>query len=459
MLFTEPAFLFYFLPLLLGLHWLVPQPARNPLLLLASLFFYAWGEPVHVLLLLSSIAFNAAVGRRVADDRRWLAFGVAGNVALLGWFKYAGFLANVAGLDVPTPGLPIGISFFTFQAISYLVDVSRGEAEAPRDPMRVALYISLFPQLIAGPIVRFRDIASQLEDRRTTAEGFASGIQRFTLGLGKKMLIANTLAVPADSIFALPTSELDLATAWLGVACYSLQIYFDFSGYSDMAIGLGRMFGLEFKENFRHPYESRSVREFWRRWHISLSTWFRDYVYIPLGGGQRSPLRVALNLWAVFLLCGLWHGASWNFLLWGGYHGAFLALERMTGRSPSGIAGWLYSALVVSAGWVLFRAETLPQVWEIWQAMAGLGGATHGAAEAVWLLDTPVALALIVAAVGATSAPSRLADRISNRLRSAPIAAAGAWRSAQTLSILCLLLACGIRMASGAYDPFIYFRF
>jgi alginate O-acetyltransferase complex protein AlgI len=346
MLFTEPVFWFLFLPLLLSLHFLVVRPQRNLLLLLASLLFYAWGERSFVFVMLASIAFNYVVGLWIdtrrgvrSRERRWpLAVGVAGNLLLLAAYKYANVLADqlsavfvalgLPGLELEPIHLPIGISFFTFQGMSYVIDIHRGETPVQRHPLRLALYISMFPQLIAGPIVRYGRIATQLVERTIDRRGFADGVRRFTVGLGKKVLIANSVALPADTIFALPPDQLTTAAAWLGIVCYTLQIYFDFSGYSDMAIGLGRMFGFRFPENFNYPYVAESVTEFWRRWHMTLSNWFRDYLYLPLGGNRLGRVRLAANLFTVFFLCGLWHGASWTFVVWGLYHGVLLSLER-----------------------------------------------------------------------------------------------------------------------------------
>src|SRR6185436_9027443 len=322
------------------------------------------------------------------------------NLASLAFFKYAGFLAanlnallgatGLGAVPVPAVVLPIGISFFTFHAISYVVDVYRRDAVAQKGPVEAALYLLLFPQLIAGPIIRYRDIAAQLTARVVDLDGFATGVRRFVVGLGKKMLIANIVAVPADRLFALPAGELTAAHAWLAASCYTLQIYFDFSGYSDMAIGLAQLFGFRFKENFNYPYVSQSIQEFWRRWHISLSAWFRDYLYVPLGGNRVAPGRVYLNLVTVFFLCGLWHGASWTFVVWGLYHGAFLVLERL------GLAAWLgrmpralrhvYALLVVMVGWVFFRAESLSAAAGLLQAMAGFSPADPTAYGVTWYL-------------------------------------------------------------------------
>ncbi len=344
MLFSAATFLFLFLPVLLLLYFLCPRRLRNLLLLTASLLFYVWGEKTYVFVLLASIAVNYTLGLwldglRTARGRRLaIALAVFANLGLLATFKYAVFLLqncnvalaalHLAPLPVPNIHLPLGISFFTFHALSYVIDVYRGEVRALKDPIAFALYISFFPQSIAGPIVRYSDLATQLVRRRFFRAGFAEGVRRFIFGLSKKMLIANTLALPADAIFGLPPEGLSAGLAWLGITCYTLQIYFDFSGYSDMAIGLARMFGFDFKENFNYPYVSRSVTEFWRRWHMSLSSWFRDYLYIPLGGNRRGTIHTYFNLLAVFFLCGLWHGASWAFVGWGLYHGGFLVLER-----------------------------------------------------------------------------------------------------------------------------------
>jgi alginate O-acetyltransferase complex protein AlgI len=331
LLFSSNIFLHLFLPFLLGVYFLVPRSWRNVVLLAASLFFYAWGEPRLVLVMLGSTVLNYRLGcwigraRETPQGRRILAMGIAANLAILASFKYSTFIVECinplwaglfgSSLEVPEIVLPIGISFYTFQAMAYLIDVARGDTEAEQNPINLSLYIAMFPQLIAGPIVRYTQVADRLHDRTESVDQFAEGIRRFIIGLGKKILIANSAAAAADAIFNIPDSGLTFVVAWLGLACYTLQIYFDFSGYSDMAIGLGRMFGFKFPENFRYPYTAQSVSEFWRRWHISLSSWFRDYLYIPLGGNRGSSLRISCNLVIVFLLCGLWHGASMNFVI------------------------------------------------------------------------------------------------------------------------------------------------
>jgi alginate O-acetyltransferase complex protein AlgI len=476
MVFSSPVFLFLFLPAVLAAYALAPRPLRNAVLLAASLVFYAWGEPRFVLVMLASIAVNyllalgvaAAPGPRLAG--LGLALAVAANLALLGWFKYAAFAAVTLNqglallgqdpLAVPRVVLPIGISFFTFQALSYVIDVARRQVPAQRNPLTLALYIALFPQLVAGPIVRYRDVARQLEARPHGLERFALGVRRFAVGLGKKVLVANTLAGPADAVFALAPGELTPAVAWLGALCYAGQIYFDFSGYSDMAIGLGHLFGFHFLENFAHPYTARSLTDFWRRWHISLSTWFRDYLYIPLGGSRTTPGRVYRNLAVVFLLCGLWHGASWTFAAWGLYHGAFLVLERrglgaVLAAAPRPLQH-AYALLVVVAGWVLFRAPSLGHAVRYLAAMAGqpVGGGLPDTVAAY--LTPPVALALLAAAVGSGPLLGRLARW--ERERASP-GARLALRAAGDAGLLLVLLAAAAQLAAGTHNPFIYFRF
>lgn len=476
MVFSSPIFLFIFLPAVLYLAAVTPKGARNFLLLVASLIFYAWGEPRFLGVMLVSIAANYGLGLwvgRTRDGRNAkliVALAVCLNLGLLGVFKYAKFVvanlndllatAGVAPFSLPDVALPLGISFFTFHALSYVIDIYRRAAEPQRNPINFALYISFFPQLIAGPIIRYHDIATQLTERVVTRDGFAVGVRRFVVGLAKKVLIANVLAVPADAVFALPNDQLTAGLSWLGIACYTLQIYFDFSGYSDMAIGLARMFGFRFLENFNYPYISQSITEFWRRWHISLSNWYRDYLYIPLGGNRRSPWRTYVNLITVFFLCGLWHGASWSFVVWGMFHGAFLVLERI------GLGRWLearrqlvrhaYAVLVVMIGWVFFRSLTLTDAAAYLLAMAGFG---HGAGIEyhVWLyLDHAVLLALGVGAIG--SAPVlRWIDGWLERLPQP--ASVLAIATAQIGGVVLLFALSLMRLSAGTYNPFIYFRF
>ena len=475
MLFSSPVFLFLFLPLVLALYFAAPRAARNLLLLLASLVFYTWGEPRFVVVMLFSIAANFVLGILVERARGSraapvaVALSVTVNLGLLGTYKYAEFLVEnlnrvLALLTLPpfqvtSPSLPLGISFFTFHALSYVLDVHRGTVRAQRNPIRMALYIALFPQLIAGPIIRYHYIAPQLTTRVVTFDRFAQGIRRFVLGLGKKVLIANTVAVTADAIFALPTDQLTPGLAWLATACYTLQIYFDFSGYSDMALGLGLLFGFRFPENFNYPYVSRSVTEFWRRWHISLSTWFRDYLYIPLGGNRGAPWRTYVNLVTVFFLCGLWHGASWTFVGWGLFHGLFLVIERRgLGRWLAARAaplGHAYTLLVVMIGWVFFRATTLQSALAMLAAMGGAAQGTGVEHYARLYLDVPQVLALLVGAVGALPALPTLA-RWCNR-RSAPVD--GVLALASIAGLLLVFVSSAMMLAAGTYNPFIYFRF
>jgi alginate O-acetyltransferase complex protein AlgI len=406
--------LFLFLPVVLTVYALLPGTrAKNLWLLLASLFFYAWGEVFFIFLLLASTVTNYFLGLWVdrSEDagRRKLAVGiaVAANIGLLAFFKYADLVVTtlnpllaLAGTPlIPQPHimLPIGISFFTFHALSYVIDIYRRKWKAATDPKDVALYIFFFPQLIAGPILRWSAIAPQLLERTMSCDVFAEGVRRFVGGLAKKMIIANAVALPADQVFALPANELSPLVAWFGILCYTLQIYFDFSGYSDMAVGLGKMFGFKFLENFNFPYTAQSIRDFWRRWHISLSSWFRDYLYIPLGGNRVSEARNHLNLLIVFFLCGLWHGANWTFVVWGLYHGLFLVLERTRfgawqDKFPRP-ARHLYTILIVMIGWVLFRADTFTAAEHYLFALFGLGHATAAQPlaryltnEAIWAL-------------------------------------------------------------------------
>ena len=463
MVFSSATFLFVYLPLVLGLYFATPGRYRNLFLLLVSLTFYFWGENFLVWIIIFSTLVDYLCGlvmsgawlggpiiqlepgrARSTTQRLALVASVCTNLAVLGYFKYFNFgvdsfNAAVAGLGVGSWAitdfirvtLPLGVSFYTFQSMSYSIDVYRGEVKATRNLIDFAAFVTMFPQLVAGPIVRYRDVAEQLVTRQVTTSGFAAGIERFVVGLAKKVLIANTVAVTADAIFGLPPASLTASVAWLGVVAYTLQIYFDFSGYSDMAIGLGLMFGFRFPENFNFPYVSRSIQEFWRRWHMSLSTWFRDYLYIPLGGSRVSPLRTYLNLWIVFLLCGLWHGASWSFVVWGAYHGLFLVLER---------AGWLrvlqgtpravqhiYSLLVVMVGWVFFRADTLAHAVSYLGVMVGFGGAPDPTANPLAMfLQSDVVLAIVAGAIGSAPVMAALGRNL-DRPRRSGLAMVGLW--------------------------------
>ena len=461
MVFSSYTFLFYFLPPLLILYYLIPRRSlggRNLVLLAFSLFFYFAGGPRHLPLMLLSIAINYVGGLLCGRRRRWaLVLTMAVNLGLLGWFKYAGFVGeNLQALglplSVPEVVLPIGISFFTFQGMSYVIDVYRGDTPPAKNPLQVALYIALFPQLVAGPIVRYTTVAEELVSRRETFDDFAAGALRFSFGLAKKMLLANNLSLMADEAFS--TAPIGAAAAWLGAIAYTGQIYFDFSGYSDMAIGLGRMFGFHFEENFNYPYISRSVTEFWRRWHMSLSGWFRDYVYIPLGGSRAGTAKQVRNILLVWTLTGLWHGAAWNFLLWGLYFGVLLLGEKFwwgkaLERAPSPLRH-LYAMVIVVLGWVLFRCEGLSAVGSYLGAMFGLSGAGWGQAL-YFLRQYGVFLAVGVVA----SLPVKDALRAALQRRKAERAIQ--WGSA--LAGLALLGLSFLQLISSTANPFIYYRF
>lgn len=459
MLFTSPVFLFLFLPICLLAYALTPKAMKNTLLLIFSLFFYAWGELQYVLLMMASIVSNYFMGLTLAHARRkktWLAMGVTLNLLPLLFFKYSQFLAAQFGHDLSQDiHLPLGISFFTFQALSYLVDVYRQEVDAERNPLNLGLFISLFPQLIAGPIVRYKHIAEQLVSRRVDWPLFTSGVERFVYGLAKKLLIANTLAAVADEILALPPSQISWELAWIAMLCYALQIYFDFSAYSDMAIGLGRMFGFRFLENFNYPYAAQSLQDFWRRWHMSLSGWFRDYLYIPLGGNRKGPWRTYLNLFLVFFLCGLWHGASWNFVIWGMIHGSFLVFERqglnsILSQLPR-IIRHVYVLLIVVIAWVFFRMEGLDAALGLLNIMfTGNPEATH------YRFDYFFNNQFIIVAVLALLLCQPIAKKFClTPMEQLPVIL----QYLRTLSISVLLIISVILVSANTYNPFIYFRF
>lgn len=483
MIFSSVTFLFLFLPLLLVATFCGPKQYRNHVLFAASLLFYLWGEGGYILLLLSSILASFFVGRWIEQssgtrEKVLLGAGIAVNLLPLFVFKYLHFtlttLASMFASGGPLPlqttsiHLPAGISFFTFQAISYLIDVYRKIAPAEQRLLNCGLYIAMFPQLIAGPIVRYHDIARQLVRRTVSLAGFAGGAERFAFGLAKKVLLADPLGVQADHIFSLSTPELSTGMAWIGAVCFTLQIYYDFSGYSDMAIGLGKMFGFNLPENFRYPYISRSMREFWRRWHISLSTWLRDYLYIPLGGNRKGDGRTLINLLIVFLLCGLWHGANWTFVLWGIWHGTFLVLERVIplqqkSRLQQGM-GWLYTTLVVLIGWVIFRSPSLTDAWQFLQIMAGSQTAESGPFPAQLTADTLFMTELICGILLAIPLYPLLRGLVVKtqqriRTRSAALIMAGTTSLARVSLFGALLYFVLITIAARAFHPFLYFQF
>lgn len=475
MIFSSLVFLCIFLPVTFILYTVLPSVRqKNGLLIAVSLVFYAYGEPVYVLLMMFSAFLNYLCARLIAgraeQKKLFLIAGVAVNLGILGVFKYASFFVHTCNslfrLSLPEPALalPIGISFFTFQALSYVIDVYRGNVQAQKSFWNVLLYISFFPQLIAGPIVKYRDISEEIENRAQSPEQSAEGMRRFICGLAKKVLIANTMGSAADSIFAAELSRVNAAAAWLGAIAYMLQIYYDFSGYSDMAIGLGRMFGFHFRENFVYPYGAASVRDFWRRWHISLSTWFKEYLYIPLGGNRKGRARACLNKIIVFFFTGLWHGADWTFVLWGLYHGLFLLFEEYVPavKKIPKVLGRAYTLVVVCVGFVLFRADTVSQGFYIIRQMFTGFTFTAVSANLVWQQLTPWFLAVFFAAVIGVAPVRPLADRIRRGLEQQKEERSPFWGKVQAglyLVSFFLLAWCMLRLSGSSYNPFIYFRF
>ncbi len=480
MLFSSAIFLFLYLPLFLLLYYLTPRKWQNALLFFASLVFYAWGEGPVVLVLLTSALINFIAGRLVEKGQRkaglWLS--LVGSLSLLFYYKYTNFLFDSArgfaqafmfpvsdNLTLAQIALPIGISFYTFQGISYTLDIYWGRIRANRSFLDFGTYVAMFPHQIAGPIVRYADIAPELNNRRVTLEKFGVGAERFIIGLAKKILLANTFAQVADTIFNAPPDAYPAATAWLGIIAYSFQIYFDFSGYSDMAIGLGKMVGFDFKENFNYPYIARSIQDFWRRWHISLSSWFRDYVYIPLGGNRGSNLRTYRNLLIVFFVTGLWHGASWNFIIWGLYHGLFLLIERAglakrLERLPA-IVGHVYTLLIVLIGWVFFRAADLSSAVTYLQKMAGLVPASGMVAYPLsYFMNVELIGTLLLGFILATPVYHRFQTvwrRLLTRVSSGFVQLA--METLYTVGLVGLFILAVAYLAADTYNPFIYFRF
>ena len=464
MVFSSLIFLCIFLPAVFVLYMILPGiRTKNLCLLLASLVFYAYGEPMYVFLMIGSAFFNYILALLIQNIPRrrklFLVLTVLGNLGILAVFKYAGFLTellnNLPAVSLPVPQikLPIGISFFTFQAMSYVLDVYGGEATAQKNFGKILLYISFFPQLIAGPIVKYHDIEQELQQRRQCVQGVAEGIRRFLVGLGKKVLIANYMGAIADTLFSAGGGEINILGAWLGAVSYMLQIYFDFSGYSDMAIGLGWIFGFHFRENFRYPYTAVSVKDFWRRWHMSLSGWFREYLYIPLGGNRKGKMRTCLNKMIVFACTGIWHGANVTFLFWGLYHGAFLMLEEFCsffskeGGKLRRFFMHIYVLMVVLVGFVFFRAETMSQ-GAFWIREMFTGFHFENNCMRLWIsLLTPVNLfALCMGIVGSIPLKCRLEGKKN-------------WEHVSWIFTLAILLLCMMNLAGGTYNPFIYFRF
>ncbi|MDD5907809.1 MAG: MBOAT family protein [Clostridia bacterium] len=462
MLFSSIPFAFYFLPAVLALYFAVPFRFKNAVLLVFSLAFYAWGEPGYLLLMAVSILlgwlFGLLIGkyRGTARARLFLVLSVAVSLGLLGWFKYADFAVNTLnalGLNLPLPhvALPIGISFYTFQILSYTIDVYRGDALPQRSPVDFGAYVSMFPQLIAGPIVRYSDVARQLRHRTHSLEKASLGVRRLLIGLGKKVLIANQLG--QLTVLFRESRQPSVLYVWIYAAAFALQIYFDFSGYSDMAIGLGKIFGFDLLENFNYPFISRSISEFWRRWHMSLGGWFRDYLYIPLGGNRVSRPRWALNLLVVWSLTGLWHGAAWNFVLWGLLFALLLALEKLwLGRLMEKLPGWLVRIPVLAVllvSFVLFNADSLSQALSDTAGMFGLGGLPLTSADTLYHLRSYGPL-LLLSMVGATPLPRNAVRRLEGS-RVLP------WL--EPVALCALLLAVTAFLVGGSFNPFLYFRF
>ena len=450
--FASVTFLFFYLPVVVGLYFAFQgRGIRNAFLLVASLLFYSWGEGAGIALLLVSIGMNHLFSHRIAANRQpWLAIGITANLALLVAFKYLGLITATLGLPEYAPRLPLGISFFTFQAMSLLIDVGRGSKPA-ESLERTGLYISMFPQLIAGPIVRWDEIRAQIVRRRESWERFCSGARLFVLGLAQKVLIADQVSVLADRAFGAEAAALPTGFAWLGLAAFTIQIFFDFAGYSNMAIGLGRIFGFELPANFRHPYSAASFQEFWRRWHMTLSRWFRDYLYIPLGGSRRGNTTTYRNLLIVFVLCGLWHGAAWTFLLWGLWHGAFLIAERL-GRKAGfprvpRLIGVAYTVLFVALGWVLFRADSAGHALAYWAAL--LPGDADAAGG--YAIPESSLYALGVGVLLSWDRVTRWGEAVSP---DGTMGAALRWGGTLLLLALCFAV-----VASTTHQPFLYFRF
>ena len=466
MVFSSLYFLFLYLPIVLFLYYITPLKWRNLLLLLVNLVFYAWGEPVYILIMFLSIGIDYTHGllvekyKRRGNDRgaRWaVASSVIFNLALLFFFKYwdfvAGSLQAIGFSFMPKLGLslPIGISFYTFQTMSYTIDVYRDDAKVQRSLVNFGTFVTLVPQLIAGPIIKYKDLGDQIDHRTHSPEQFASGVQIFVVGLAKKVLLANNIGKLWDTILALPARELTTAGAWLGVAAFAFQLYFDFSGYSDMAVGLGRMLGFEFMRNFNYPYIAKSVTEFWRRWHISLGTWFREYLYIPLGGNRVSKPRLFFNLLVVWAATGIWHGASWNFLIWGLYFAVLLILEKaflgkLLQKLPAALQH-LYTLFLVLVSWAIFAVEDFGHMGAYLKAMFGLGGGlTNDNVSYYFFSFLPM---LIIAAVASTPLAAKLWKRLPEKPR---------------LALLPILLLAGLvfstaYLVDATYNPFLYFRF
>ena len=477
MVFSSLLFLFRFLPAVLILYYIAPRKLRNVILLLFSLFFYAWGEPKYVFLMLFTITMDFFIGKGIdkakkegnqKKAKRFLMISILVDLSILGFFKYADFLIGtvntLTGAGIPLLGipLPIGISFFTFQTMSYTIDVYKGSTEVQKNWIKYGTYVSMFPQLIAGPIVQYKTVEKELMHRKVTLEDFSEGAFRFSVGLAKKVLLANQIGSLWDSISQL--NHMSVATAWLGAIAYSFQIYFDFSGYSDMAIGLGRMFGFYFLENFNFPYMSKTITEFWRRWHISLSSWFREYVYIPLGGNRKGLVRQLFNIMVVWMLTGLWHGANWNFVLWGVYYGVLLMIEKLfllkwLDKLPNWI-GHIYSMFLVVIGWTIFAQTDIHQLGEYLKTMFGIGHVAVADSDFLYFLGSNAVLlvALIAASIDYRVWMRRLKQGKDATVYDA-IATSKGWTIAKPVLMVVFLLVSFAFLVGDSYNPFLYFRF
>ena len=467
MLFSSQVFLYFFLPITLIVYYLSPKRFRNFILLIASLIFYAWGEPIYILIMLFSTVFDYINGLLIDKFQKKnqhkyakivLIVSVVGNLAILGFFKYSDFLiSNInslfnSNISLLAIALPIGVSFYTFQTMSYTIDVYKQNVKAQKNFISFATYVTLFPQLIAGPIVKYRDVSESLENRKENITDFSEGIKRFIIGLFKKVMIANNAGFIWESIHSLPYSEISLSLAWIGAICYSLQIYYDFSGYSDMAIGLGKMFGFHFLENFNYPYIAKSITDFWRRWHISLSSWFKEYVYIPLGGSRKTIARTVINLLIVWFLTGLWHGASWNFVVWGLYFGVLLIIEKFVlkkvlDKMPSFI-GHLYTLFFVIISWVIFACPTLEDGLNYISIMFNFNNEIIST-ESIYLISTHFVL-FIIAIIGCTPIFKKIKEKLKNN------------KIFMIIEIIICLVLFFISLSflvGSTYNPFLYFRF
>ena len=468
MLFSSMTFVFMFLPIVCATYLLARKELQNYILLVASILFYAWGEPRYLAIMILTILVNYIGANYIsrshnAMHRKLLLIAtIVVDLSFLFYFKYFNFVMDninqlfhtqINFIDVV---MPIGISFYTFQALSYVVDVYRGEVKAQRDIYKLALYITLFPQLVAGPIVKYHDVDEQISDRTVTFDKVAYGVKRFIVGLAKKMLIANTLGAVADKIFTQPVENFDALTAWVGAIAYTLQLYYDFSGYSDMAIGLGSIFGFKFLENFNYPYISKSITEFWRRWHISLSTWFKEYLYIPLGGNRVSKRRNLFNLFVVFLATGVWHGASWNFIFWGLWHGAFIIFEKITGwhKKEGGlkinIAQHIYTMFAFVIGWVMFRADNMAYAWDYLKNMFGFISEHKITYKLPYYIDNIEIITFVVAIICAMPIFRGILEVKYERK---------VLRTIINIWLIVLFVLSASSIAASTYNPFIYFRF